>query len=489
MKTLVWFRRDLRTHDHEGLALAAQGESAAIYVFEDREFGVSLFGFERTGGFRARFLQESVEDLRERLEIPLLVRKGRAEEIVPEVARALGVNQVVWHDEPGTEERDVARLVQQRLYDFGIEVRRFDRETLVLPEDLPFDVSLTPAVFTRYRQEIERRSEIRREASVPGRMEGMELGSVARGEIPSLVDLGVKAEQVDERGMSFQGGESAGLERLDEYLWAGDHLRRYKETRNGMLGEDYSSKFSPWLALGCLSPRRIYREVRKYEKDRVKNESTYWLVFELFWRDYFHYVARQQGEKLFYRGGLQRLRLPWSRDRRMFEAWAEGRTGYDLVDACMVELRETGFLSNRGRQVAASFLTKGLNIDWRMGAEWFESLLVDFDVASNYGNWQYQAGVGNDVREFRVFDPAKQAALYDPDGVYVQTWLGDREPVEPVIDFDQEVERNRRVYLVAAKPPEWIDREVRRPVTGVKPKVMNRRGIRRGSGKGKGKRR
>jgi deoxyribodipyrimidine photo-lyase len=223
--------------------------------------------------------------------------------------------------------------------------------------------------------------------------------------------------------MRFQGGETAGMARLQQYFWQQDLLKTYKETRNGMVGADYSSKFSPWLALGCLSPRSICAQVQKYEQERVQNDSTYWLIFELLWRDYFAFIAAKHGNKIFRVSGLRGLHIPWKQDRQRFELWCQGKTGFPLVDANMRELAATGFMSNRGRQNVASFLTKNLGIDWRWGAEWFESLLIDYDVASNWGNWNYTAGVGNDARGFRFFNIFKQAKDYDPQGNYVKLWL------------------------------------------------------------------
>ena len=210
---------------------------------------------------------------------------------------------------------------------------------------------------------------------------------------------------------------------MREYIWDHDRLRVYKHTRNGMLAVDDSSKLSTWLANGSLSPRTVAAEVARYEIERIANESTYWLIFELLWRDYFQFIAAKHGRHLFQVGGLQRNRLPWEHSIERFNAWKLGRTGYPLVDANMQELAATGYMSNRGRQNVGSFLTKNLGIDWRMGAEWFESLLIDYDVASNYGNWNYVAGVGNDARGFRFFNITKQAHDYDPAGEYVRHWL------------------------------------------------------------------
>lgn len=190
-----------------------------------------------------------------------------------------------------------------------------------------------------------------------------------------------------------------------------------------MLGADYSSKFSPWLARGCLSPRYIYEQVQKYERERVKNDSTYWLIFELRWRDYFRFICSKHGNKVFFQSGIKGLDIDWKEDWERFTLWQAGKTGFPLVDANMREIVATGFMSNRGRQNVASFLTKNLGINWQMGAEWFESLLIDYDVCSNWGNWNYVAGVGNDARGFRFFNIIKQSKDYDPEGKYLRHWL------------------------------------------------------------------
>lgn len=149
----------------------------------------------------------------------------------------------------------------------------------------------------------------------------------------------------------------------------------------------------------------------------------YWVVFELLWRDYFKFVGAKYGDRLFDIKGLQDKSIPWKKDMNLFNAWKEGRTGVPFVDANMRELALTGFMSNRGRQNVASFLTKDLGLDWRMGAEWFHYLLVDHDVSSNYGNWLYSAGIGNDPRENRKFNMIKQGLDYDNNGDYVRHWI------------------------------------------------------------------
>ncbi|MGB0980439.1 MAG: FAD-binding domain-containing protein, partial [Croceimicrobium sp.] len=195
-------------------------------------------------------------------------------------------------------------------------------------------------------------------------------------------------------------------------------ILEYKNTRNGLIGDSYSSKFSPWLALGCISAREIYWELNKFEEEVKSNSSTYWMYFELLWRDFFRFTALKEGRSFFRMKEVQAMKtLPH------FEAWRQGETGQAFVDANMKELLHTGFMSNCGRQNVASYLIHDLKIPWHLGAAWFESQLIDYDVCSNYGNWTYLAGLGNDPRPNRYFNVQSQAERYDADGAFQRLWL------------------------------------------------------------------
>lgn len=431
MTTLLWLRNDLRLHDHEALsdALAGAGAGAggrlvALYCVDPRQFGETRWGFAKAGAFRAQFLVESLADLRASMRArggDLVVRVGAPADVIPETARTTGAGAVYVHAEPMREEADDEAAVRAAL-PRGVPVHVRWGHTLFHIDDLPMAVDALPRVFTEWRKQTEARSRVRPEIPAPDALPPLPDG-LDPGDLPTVEALGLVPVEADPRAvMVFAGGETAALARLDAYLWTGDHLKRYKETRNGLLGADYSTKFSPYLALGCLSPRHVYWQTQRYEAERVKNDSTYWLTFELLWRDYFRFYGVRHGDRLFHLHGPKQERVDWSDDRDAFEAWAAGETGIPFVDAAMREMNRTGYLSNRMRQNVASFLTKNLSVDWRLGAAWFESLLVDYDVTSNWGNWAYNAGVGADPRD-RYFNLAVQAKQYDPHGDYVRHWI------------------------------------------------------------------
>jgi deoxyribodipyrimidine photo-lyase len=311
MSVLVWFRHDLRLHDHQPLWDAVQAGRQVIpcYCFDPRQFGTTAFGFPKTGAFRAQFLLESVADLRQSLQAlgsDLLVRVGQPESIIPALAKALAIETVVWHQEVMAEEVAVESALETKLAALGVRRQVYWGATLYHPDNLPFGVDRVPEVFTQFRKQVESRSGVDPMQPTPKTL--LPLPSVDPGRLPTLADFGLTLPAPDPRGvLPFVGGETAGLQRLQDYVWTADCLKTYKETRNGMVGANYSSKFSPWLALGCLSPRQIYETVQRYERERVKNDSTYWLVFELLWRDYFRFIAAKHGNRLFYPSGLRGL--------------------------------------------------------------------------------------------------------------------------------------------------------------------------------------
>jgi deoxyribodipyrimidine photo-lyase len=224
----------------------------------------------------------------------------------------------------------------------------------------------------------------------------------------------------------FAGDEASGLARLRHYCLESDGLRHYKERRNGLVGTEFSSKFSPYLAIGSLSVRRIWQTVLDYQGQCGSDEGSEWLKQELLWREFFLWTAQLHGASFGAPGGLQNRRSEAIEDRELFERWCRGHSGHPLIDAQLNELRTTGYLSNRGRQWVASHFINELRLPWTWGARFFEWWLIDAQPALNTGNWAYLAGVGNDPRSFkgppRRFDLERQVRLYDPGEMHRQRW-------------------------------------------------------------------
>lgn len=460
-RAIVWFRQDLRLHDNEALstALRMAEDVIPVYVFDERIFqGETRFGFRKTGRFRAKFIIESIEDLRQslrRMGTDLVVRVGKPECVLAEISQEMKCAWVLCNRERTQEEVQVQDALEQKLWGKGVELLYTRGKMLYHTQDLPVPVHHTPDIFTQFRKDNEHITPVRLPMPVPAAMPPLPAG-IAPGEVPSLESFGHAPTDPDPRSvLLFHGGETEALRRLRYYLWDKDLIKTYKETRNGLVGSDYSSKFSPWLSQGCLSPKMIYHEIKRYERERVSNESTYWLFFELLWRDFFRLLGKKYGNRIFLKGGIQNRPMRHLKNNyEMLQCWTEGRTGVPFVDANMREIAATGWMSNRGRQNAASFLVKDLKVNWQMGAEYFESLLLDYDPCSNWGNWNYVAGIGSDPREDRYFNILTQAKNYDPRGEFVRIWVPElgNVPVEKIHRPDLLTIAERQQFKVGNYP-------------------------------------
>ena len=351
---IVWFRNDLRLLDNVALHEASQKSLHVypVYCFDPRQFTETEIGECKTGPHRAQFLLESVADLRENLRkrgSDLIIRQGIAENVIAQLAQKIGATAVFASKEATPEENAVEASLEKSLNAHGIELNLVWQSTLLHIDDIPWPIKNVPDIFSQFRKEAERSVEVRPVVPVPEQLNP--LPDVYAGDIPSLDDLGLEPPEPNPRGvLAYRGGETEGMRRLRVYLWDTDALATYKETRNGLLGADYSTKFSAWLANGSLSPRVVHQQVRAYEAERTKNKSTYWLIFELLWRDYFRFIVKKYGSRIFQVGGIKQ-EDPYLRDDfGSFEKWKSGRTGVPFIDANMREINATGFMSNRGRQ-------------------------------------------------------------------------------------------------------------------------------------------
>ena len=425
MNTLLhWYRNDLRSQDHAALAHAAsKGMNVLpLYILPNEEM-FRLSKLLRLGKHRKQFLYQTLNELADfwkKQGTKLLIIQGKPEEIIPQLFLNYSVAELSFANAIASEELAQEHAVELALNDEKISIFKFYDDFLIHPDDLFCLPSQVPDVFTNFRKQVEANLIIRPPfdqnfpKGYPHHEQGISLEQLLHHE-NVLMD--------PRSAFPFSGGERQAQKRIQDYFFTNKFILQYKETRNGSLGADYSTKFSPWLALGAVSPRQIYAELIKFEQQYGANESTYWLVFELLWRDYFRYMLIKYGEKLFFKNGLNiyNPKREIVQSDELFQSWIQGKTGDDFVDACMHELAATGFMSNRGRQNVASYLVHQLKLDWRLGAEYFESMLLDYDVASNWGNWAYLAGVGNDPRQ-RIFNIQKQAGQYDENGEFRKCW-------------------------------------------------------------------
>ena len=413
---IYWFRNDLRLSDNPALARACFSADQLFPVYlHQTDVELNAYGIERISAHRKNFLRQSLDDLRAQLQdlgSNLFEFNGQANEVLPQLLKSLGAQAIHCEQIEAPEELEQLALLRG----MGIDIQEYWQSSMLDPQYFSFELQKMPDVFTQFRRAVE--GEGLKFANPIATLKAMPpLPSIdGLGELAVEATLAHEYLQVD-----YLGGESHAQAHLKQYL-----ERRlpdsYKETRNQLIGKDYSSKFSPWLACGCISARDIAAELVAYEKCYGANDGTYWLWFELLWRDYFRFLHFKFGRRLYQARGLSKLAArPF--DAVGFEQWCSGNTGESLIDAGMRELSESGYLSNRMRQIVASYWVYDMQGDWRAGAAWFESQLIDYDVYSNQGNWLYIAGRGTDPRGGRPFNVAKQTQDHDPHGSYRRLWL------------------------------------------------------------------
>lgn len=397
--SLVWLRNDLRLHDHMAIvqAMKSKNDIMLVYCFDYSHFKKSNWphSTRRMSGNRIRFLLESLEDLSNR--IPLCYVKGNPPDALEtfintvEHEKNVSINQIFVHGEVGSQESNTEKNV---LKIFKKKQRKFNvipwGSVLHHPDDIKdhkMDLDRkTLQSFMNYRNKGINKFNIPvREHNVINPSD-IPIFSIKDTHpeyysLPSIKDLWELGEDSEElylpKETIYHGGETKGIERVKHYIGNNDLIHNYKETRNGLLGNDYSSKFSPWMNLGCISPIFIHNEMMKLSKS---SDSSDWLIVEMMFRDYFLFHHNLYGDKYFYLSGVRMGQgMPsddyWNEDVDKFNAWKEGRTGVPFIDANMRELKETGFMSNRGRQCVASFLAHDLKVDWRWGAAYFEVII------------------------------------------------------------------------------------------------------------------
>ena len=422
MTAILWLRRDLRVHDHPALEAAREGSDHLVPVFC---FDERLLRGRHASGPRTQFLLECLTDLDRSLTARgsrLVVRHGRPEEEIPALAREVKASSMHFSGDVSGFARARDARVAAALEPAGVAVHEHpglfvidDLDGLRTTEGKPYTV-FTP--FHRAWTSARRRRAHGAPRSLPPLPRGL-----AAGDLPRLAALRLRQELEEPQ----PGGEHRARAAMRAFLSGPDG--GYAEKRD-LVGEPGTSRLSPYLHFGCLSPREL--------EERAGDAA---FRRQLCWRDFYaHVLLHFPGNARAEHQPRYRQSIPWNRDRRAFAAWCEGRTGFPLVDAGMRQLRREGWMHNRARLVVGSFLTKDLGIDWRWGERWFMRLLLDGDQASNNGNWQWIASVGVDPQPAfrRMFNPARQQARFDPDCAYVHRYVpdltnGDGYP-EPIVD-------------------------------------------------------
>lgn len=421
-RTLAWFTQDLRLHDNPMLFATHEHGEEVLHVFFVKDYLKPSFmpGLGNASKNKFVFLVEGLLDLKNNLKQyghDLLVIDAFSLDALPKIISKYKIDIVCRSELHGYDEREIWKTLNLTLSQTQfIECATY---TLFNKTDLPFDLAELPDSFSKFRKLVEKNNTQTRKST---------LEIVWKKAIP--IDSNNKFDFFSSdlelsNQKKFHGGEIAARQHVEKYFTSNLPFT-YKQTRNQLLEFDASTKLSPWLAQGSLSVISVLEVLNEYEKQCGANESTYWIYFELLWREYFFWNAYVYGKNLFLKKGRRDYSSLTSFYAEQFMRWVNGTTEWPIVNACMHELADTGFMSNRGRQLVASCLVNELALDWRYGAAYFEQQLIDYDVGSNWGNWQYLAGVGADPRGHRRFDLHKQTRVYDPHCEFINYWQGNK---------------------------------------------------------------
>ncbi|WP_010231593.1 DASH family cryptochrome [Gillisia marina] len=433
---LVWFKNDLRLHDNEALceAISNCDELIFCYCLEEILFQNLDLGFRKADINRFKFLEESVTNLQTKLEKlggHLLISTKSAKDFIPRIVAEHNITAIYGEMEYAPEELALTGNVEKMLPD--VTFNFYWGKTLYHIDDIPFSIADIPLTSKAYRIPVSQESNPRASYLSPSYLNAD--ADILSTKFPPYSLYGFTREEYEMANTFVEGGEDNGLKRLYHYTFETELLTGYRWTRNRSLGIDYSSKFSPYLALGCISPREIYRTVKHYEKVVKKNQSTWWIVFELVWRDYFTFKGMKFGSNIFRTEGFKNRNIKFKNNRNHFEKWCRGLTGIPFIDAHMRQLNETGYMSNRGRVNCSSYLIHDLKIDWTWGAAYFESKLIDYDVSANWLNWHVQA------YEIYYTNPVNQSNKYKAQE-FIRKWipvLSDYDDLKVLIPWEFEI--------------------------------------------------
>lgn len=424
------FTDDLRLHDNTALIKAASlcDQLICLYCANPADHRAGPFGFRAVGKHRWRFIRQSIAQLDENLRKHNQRLIMRLDSTVNTLATLIEKYQV--------DDIFVCRIKDPKLaLEFSelkeayptVAIHQIDSNSLLSKSQLPFELNAGsfPKTFSQFNKAVD-------SVSIFSPRKKLQRLPCAPEDIVSDYSLSLSQAEM---GRSFIGGEHTGIKHLSDYFHS-QLPESYLETRNHLKGWNDSTKLSPWLSTGCLSPRTIYEALSAYQLEHGHSKSNQWILYELYWREYFHWYAQTHKNNLHRFSGISTRKPLTSYYPERLAKWCEGNTPYPLVNACMKQLTKTGFMSNRGRQIAASCLVNELSVDWRYGAAYFQEMLIDHDIGSNWGNWQYIAGVGSDPRGGRHFNIHKQSAAYDPDNEFTEAWCGNNITVVPLDSVD-----------------------------------------------------
>ncbi|ARG97036.1 cryptochrome/photolyase family protein [Legionella micdadei] len=413
---LVWFRQDLRLTDNPALfeACTRHKNIIPLYILDGKN---SVLG-QAQAWWLHHSLNSLKNSLNDKLGLKLVLRKGNPLEVILELVNTCSINAIYWNRcyEPLVIERD--KRIKSSMQELGLEVLSFNGSLLHEPWTIKNKSGDYFKVFTPYWNACRQPLFPQPANEIINRPTGIDTVSDKLNEWGLLPSLGWASQFP----VFWTPGEEGAQQKLCHFI--AHHLNGYKTNRNFPI-KQATSRLSPHLHFGEINPWSILRAVELAKLDpNCDLVSAEHFLSELGWREFSYYLLYHVPTLSYENFKKEFDAFPWHNDEQLLTCWQKGMTGYPIIDAGMRELWATGYMHNRVRMIAASFLTKGLFIDWRLGADWFLDTLVDADLANNSASWQWVAGCGADAAPyFRIFNPVLQSQKFDPDGSYIRRWV------------------------------------------------------------------
>ena len=404
---IVWFKiSDLRIRDHEPLFTANQADNSIIHIFiwdcrwDDKTENDILI----MGKYKKNFLKESLYNLSENLKkinIHLNLYFGKTEDILINIINKHNVKNIYTHQD---NVYDMNKLTENT----SVKIESFWNNTMYHINDLPFPIKELPDSFTDFKKNMT--FNVKKEFFTKSNNKSIKL------------DNSIKLNDIDipEATIIIKGGEDAGWEQLKSFFYKTNNILKYNHERHNLTN---TWDLSPWLDFGCLSAKSIFYQIKMYEKSKQKNNSTYLYWLDMLLKDYYKFKSIKIGNDLFKQNGVTNKIYNYSNNKGSLQKWIDGQTGIPLIDAFMNQIKNTGLISNKGRLIVSSFLINDLNLDWTLGAEYFNKMLINSETSYNYGIMQYIAGLGSLTDNHIYFNPIKQAKILDKNCDYIKHWI------------------------------------------------------------------
>ncbi|WP_032112975.1 cryptochrome/photolyase family protein [Candidatus Paracaedibacter symbiosus] len=412
---ILWLRQDLRLHDNPALIAAINSNQPIIFLY-------ILDDTLNIGGASRWWLHHSLDALAQSLQkkgATLVLRKGAAKTILPQLVTATDADKVMWNRRYDSAGIAIDTEIKTSLGAAGVRCESFNSHLLFEPWTIKNKQGKPYQVFTRFWNHCLEQPTPPIPLAAPDQLTSVEIAS---DPLESWNLLPTKPDWSGGLKDTWQPGEAAALARLENFL--DELVADYKEDRNRP-DLTATSRLSPSLAWGEISPRVIYYETRRMmHNNSITARGGQALLSEIGWREFSYHLLFHFPDLPTAPLKSQFKNFPWAKDENLFHLWTKGLTGYPIVDAGMRELWHTGWMHNRVRMIVASFLVKDLLLSWQQGAAWFWDTLVDADIANNSASWQWVSGCGADAAPyFRIFNPILQGEKFDPNGEYVRKWI------------------------------------------------------------------